>query len=125
RFLRRLASFSRLIVMDRRGTGLSDRLSPEHLPPLEVLMDDLGVVLEAAGSKHANLFGFSDGGCLSALFAATYPEKIDALAVYDTAAGAVTDDFEAQWSDDRGTPIWTRWQPVGARSATRRKWFRG
>jgi class 3 adenylate cyclase len=101
RFLRRLASFSRLIVMDRRGTGLSDRLSPEHLPPLEVLMDDLGVVLDAAGSKHANLFGFSDGGCLSALFAATYPEKTDALALYDTAAaGAITDDFEVQWTDD-------------------------
>ena len=101
RFLRRLASFSRLIVMDRRGCGLSDRLSPEDLPPLEVLMDDLLVALDEVGSELAALFGFSDAGCLCALFAATYPERTRALALYDTAAvGALTDDFAWQWSDE-------------------------
>jgi class 3 adenylate cyclase len=101
RFLRRLASFSRLILMDRRGTGLSDRLSPEDLPPLEVLMDDLQVVLDEVGSERAALFGFSDAGCLCALFAATYPERTSALALYDTAAsGATTEDFPWQWSEE-------------------------
>src|SRR5262245_12862564 len=69
RFLRRLASFSRLIFMDRRGTGLSDRLSPSDLPPLEVLMDDLLVVLDAVGAERPALFAYSDAGCLCALFA--------------------------------------------------------
>ena len=101
RFLRRLASFSRLIITDRRGSGLSDRLSPEDLPPLEVLMDDLLVVLDEVGSERASLFGFSDAGCLCAVFAATYPERTNALALYDTAAaGAVTDAFPWQWSEE-------------------------
>jgi pimeloyl-ACP methyl ester carboxylesterase len=101
RFLRRLASFSRLIVTDRRGSGLSDRLSPEDLPPLEVLMDDLLVVLDEIGSERASLFGFSDAGCLCAVFAATYPERTNALALYDTAAsGAVADGFPWQWSEE-------------------------
>ena len=101
RFLRRLASFSRLIVADRRGTGLSDRFSPEDLPPLEVLMDDLLVVLDEVGSERASLFGFSDAGCLCAVFAATYPERTNALALYDTAAsGTVTEDFPWQWSEE-------------------------
>jgi pimeloyl-ACP methyl ester carboxylesterase len=101
RFLRRLASFSRLIVADRRGSGLSDRFSPEDLPPLEVLMDDLLVVLDEVGSERASLFGFSDAGCLCAVFAATYPERTNALALYDTAAsGAVTDGVPWQWSEE-------------------------
>jgi class 3 adenylate cyclase len=104
RFLRRLASFSRLIVMDRRGSGLSDRLSPRDLPSLEVLMDDLHVVLDEVGSDRTGLFGFSDAGCLCALFAATYPERTSALALYDTAvSGAVSDDFRWQWSEE----MWT------------------
>jgi class 3 adenylate cyclase len=63
-------------------------------------MDDLQVVLDEVGSERAALFGFSDGGCLCALFAATYPERTSALALYDTAAvGSVTGDFAWQWSD--------------------------
>jgi class 3 adenylate cyclase len=101
RFLRRLASFSRLIFMDRRGTGLSDRMSPEDLPPLEVLMDDLAVVLDAVGSERPALFGYSDSGCLCAMFAATYPDRVTALALYAVAAaGAATDDFPWQWTAD-------------------------
>src|SRR4249920_2728212 len=62
RFLERLASFCRLIIVDRRGAGLSDRFSPEDLPPLEDLADDLEVVLDAVGSTQSALFGAEDGG---------------------------------------------------------------
>jgi class 3 adenylate cyclase len=101
RFLRRLSSFSRVIFMDRRGTGLSDRMSPADLPPLEVLMDDLSVVLDAVGSDHPALFGYSDAGCLCAMFAATYPDRVGALALYAVAAaGVAKDDFPWQWATD-------------------------
>lgn len=78
-FLRRLASFARLIVFDKRGTGLSDRVSNDRLPTLEQRMDDVRAVLEAAGSEHAAVFGASEGGNMSVLFAATYPEWVRAL----------------------------------------------
>ncbi len=77
RFLRRLASFSRLILFDKRGTGLSDRAV--GLPTLEQRMDDVRAVLDAVGSRRAALIGVSEGGPLSALFAATYPERTSAL----------------------------------------------
>src|ERR1700752_30567 len=70
RFLTRLASFSRLILFDKRGTGLSDRVT--GVPSLEVRMDDVRAVLDAVGSRRAALFGYSEGGAMSALFAATY-----------------------------------------------------
>ena len=59
RFLERLASFSRLILVDRRGTGLSDRFSPQDLPPLEDLADDLETVMDAVGSERITLLGHS------------------------------------------------------------------
>jgi class 3 adenylate cyclase len=86
RFLNRLASFSRLIVFDKRGTGLSDRVPLADLPPLEERMDDLRAVMEAADSKRATLFGFSEGGNLCALFAATYPERTAALILFGSFA---------------------------------------
>jgi pimeloyl-ACP methyl ester carboxylesterase len=90
-FLQRLASFSRVTFMDRRGTGLSDRLSPSDLPPLEVLMDDLLGVLDAVGVRRPALIGYSDAGCLCVLFAATFPDRVSALALYAVAAsGAVS-----------------------------------
>jgi class 3 adenylate cyclase len=79
RFLRRLAAFSRLILFDKRGTGLSDSVSIENLPGLEQRMDDVRAVLEAAGSERAAVFGASEGGNLSILFAATYPDRVRAL----------------------------------------------
>ncbi|MGH2451662.1 MAG: alpha/beta fold hydrolase [Candidatus Limnocylindria bacterium] len=79
RFLRRLASFSRLIVFDKRGTGLSDRVPVEQLPTLEERMDDVRAVMDAAGSRRAALVGLSEGGPLCLLFAATYPERTDAV----------------------------------------------
>ena len=86
RFLNRLASFSRLITFDKRGTGLSDRVPHTALPPLEERMDDLRAVMDAAGSQRAAVFGFSEGGNLSALFAATYPRRTRALVLCNTFA---------------------------------------
>ncbi|HEX2552634.1 MAG TPA: adenylate/guanylate cyclase domain-containing protein [Microvirga sp.] len=83
-FLNRLAGFSRLILFDKRGTGLSDRIG--DLPSLEVRMDDLRAVMDAAGSERAALFGISEGGAMAMLFAATYPERTRALALYGTYA---------------------------------------
>lgn len=79
RFLRRLVSFSRLIAFDKRGTGLSDRVTNDQLPTLEERMDDLRAVMDAVGSERAALCGVSEGGNLCALFAATYPERTTAL----------------------------------------------
>ncbi len=76
-FFERMASFSRLIVFDRRGTGLSDRILA--LGSFEELMDDIGVVLDAVGSERAALFGGAEGGPMCALFAATFPERTSAL----------------------------------------------
>jgi class 3 adenylate cyclase/pimeloyl-ACP methyl ester carboxylesterase len=81
-FLNRLASFSRLIMLDKRGTGLSDRVS--GVPDLETRMDDIRAVMDAAGSERAALFGLADGGSLAILFAATYPERIGSLVLYAT-----------------------------------------
>ncbi len=79
RFLERLASFSRLILFDKRGTGMSDRLPTDRLPTLEERMDDLIAVLDTVGSERAALFSHSEGGNLAVLFAATYPERTRAL----------------------------------------------
>ncbi len=78
-FLRRLSEFSRLILFDKRGTGLSDRVPTDQLPTLEQRMDDLRAVMSSVGSDRAVLCGVSEGGPMSALFAATYPEKTTAL----------------------------------------------
>ena len=75
RFLERLASFARLIVLDKRGTGLSDPVPMDRLPTLEERMDDLSAVMDAVGSERAALMGTSEAGALSLLFAATYPSR--------------------------------------------------
>ena len=79
RFLERLASFTRLIIYDKRGTGMSDRVHP--LPTLEQRMDDIRAVMDAAGSKRAVVMGISEGGVVSTLFAATYPQRTAALII--------------------------------------------
>jgi class 3 adenylate cyclase len=83
RFLRGLASFSRLIVMDRRGWGCSDRFSPFDVAPLETMTDDLLCVLDAAGSERAVVFGTQECGLNTSLFAATYPERTRGLVLCD------------------------------------------
>lgn len=115
RCLQRLASFSRLIRFDKRGTGLSDRET--GIPSLEQRMDDIRAVLDSAGSKRAAILGVSEGGPMSALFAATYPERTEALILYGTYARTTwapdypwarrTDDAEALDAERRrtwGTP---------------------
>ena len=85
-FLMRLASFSRLILFDKRGTGLSDRVPVTELPTLEQRMDDVRAVMDAVGSERAALCGVSEGGPMCSLFAATYPEKTSALVMIGTYA---------------------------------------
>jgi len=82
KFLQRLARFSRLIVFDKRGTGLSDRVDESHLPTLEQRMDDVRAVMDAVGSRQAALLGISEGGAMCALFAATYPQRTRALMTF-------------------------------------------
>ena len=89
RFLNRLASFSRLIMFDKRGTGLSDPVS--GAPTFEELMDDARAVMDSVGSRRAAVLGYSEGGLLAALFAATYPERTEALILWDTFATVAVD----------------------------------
>ncbi len=84
RLLARLAAFSRLILFDKRGTGLSDRVA--QVPTLEQRMDDVRAVLDAAGSERAAIIGVSEGGPMSVLFTATYPERTAALVLYGSFA---------------------------------------
>jgi len=91
RFLLRLASFSRLILFDKRGTGLSDRVPIDQLPTLEQRMDDVRAVMDAVGSERAALCGVSEGGPMCSLFAATYPEKTLALVMIGTYAKRIRD----------------------------------
>ena len=107
RFLNRLASFSRLITFDKRGTGLSDRVPIHELPTLEQRMDDVRAVMDAVGSRQAALFGVSEGGPMCLLFAATYPERISSLVVYGSYA-------RRMWAPD---------YPWGPDPETRQKFF--
>jgi pimeloyl-ACP methyl ester carboxylesterase len=93
RFLGRLASFSRLILLDKRGTGLSDPVPLDELPTLDERMDDVRAVMDAAGSERAALLGTSEAGALHLLFAATYPERTAALLLLNSYA-------RLAWSDD-------------------------
>jgi pimeloyl-ACP methyl ester carboxylesterase len=83
-FLQRLAAMARIILFDKRGVGLSDRVG--YPPTLEDTMDDLLAVMDAVGATCPVLFGVSEGGPNSVLFAATYPERTKALILYGTAA---------------------------------------
>jgi class 3 adenylate cyclase len=112
-FLSRLASFSRLIRFDKRGTGLSDR--PGGLPDLETRMDDVRAVLDAVGSERAVLFGYSEGGPLSALFAGTFPDRISSLVLYGTYAKRRDPDDDYPWA-----PTWARRQAYARE--TERTW---
>jgi class 3 adenylate cyclase len=105
-FLRRLSEFARVVVVDRRGTGLSDRYSADDLPTLEDLVDDLAAILEDAASVRPVLFGYSDAGALCAMFAATHPEAISGLVLYATAArGTQAPDYPWQWTEEQ----WQGW----------------
>ena len=83
-FLHRLGTFSRLIRFDKRGTGMSDR--PGSLPDLETRMGDVAAVMDAARSESAVLFGYSEGGPMAILYAATHPERVQGLVIYSSYA---------------------------------------
>ncbi|KRR17693.1 adenylate/guanylate cyclase domain-containing protein [Bradyrhizobium retamae] len=136
--LSRLASFSRLILFDKRGTGLSDRTGT--IPTLEQRMDDVRAVMDAVGSERAAVFGTSEGGAMSMLFAASYPERCQALVLYGAYAhfftwvlppdkfegflekveqswgtGASITAFAPTWaSDERFRQWWARSERLGA-----------
>ena len=98
-FLRRLASFARLIVFDKRGTGLSDPVPDAELPGLERRMDDVRAVMDAVGSERAALLGHSEGGNMCILFSATFPERTSALVLVGCyAKRSRTDDYP--WAPD-------------------------
>ena len=89
---RRLASFSRLILYDKAGTGISGQIA--HVPTLEQRMEEALAVLDAAASREAAVLGLSEGGLMSVLFAATYPERTRALALYGSfPCGRYDDDL--------------------------------
>ena len=133
--LRRLASFSRVIMFDKRGTGLSDRVGP--MPILEQRMDDVRAVMDAVGSRQAALFGWSEGGPMSLLFAATYPARTSALIIYGSYArrgwapdhpfGRTEEEManiltvvENEWGGPVGIETWA---PSLARDEVFRQWW--
>ena len=99
RIFERLGSFARLIRFDKRGTGLSDRAV--GLPDFDARMDDVRAVMDAAGSESAALFGYSEGGPLSVLFAATYPSRARALVLYGCYAKRRDPDDDYPWAPTR------------------------
>jgi pimeloyl-ACP methyl ester carboxylesterase len=120
-FLRRLASFSRLVTYDKRGQGLSDR--PGRPPTLEESMDDLRAVMDAADCESSAIFGISEGGPMSALFAATHPDRVSSLVLYGTYARMVaapdfpegisrerfqewTELVQSEWGGAVGVDLW-------------------
>jgi pimeloyl-ACP methyl ester carboxylesterase/class 3 adenylate cyclase len=133
RFLRRLASFSRLILFDKRGTGLSDRVSVDALPTFEQRMDDVRAVMDAVGSERAAVVGVSDGAAMCALFAATYPERTQALILVNPGRGVIRtpgedqgrlqerlDNIRREW----GGPMWVeRYAPSLAHDERFCQWW--
>jgi pimeloyl-ACP methyl ester carboxylesterase len=122
-FFRQLASISRLILFDRRGSGLSDRPTQVESLALEHGVDDLRAVMDAAGSDRAVLFGFEDGGMLAGMFAATHPDRTVALVLFAPWVKVLkTPDYPFGWSEaeqeewerhiaaEWGTTAFTRWQ---------------
>ena len=141
-FFERLASFSRLILFDKRGTGRSDRVS--GIPDLETRMDDLRAVMDAVGSERAAIMGVSEGGPMALLFAATYPERTAAVIVEGTAAvfhrtedhpwdeprEQILREFEDEWPwDTWGSQEWADeyiryFAPTMSEDENVRRWFR-
>jgi class 3 adenylate cyclase len=116
-FLERLARFARLILLDKRGTGLSDRLAERDLPTLEQRMEDVRAVMDAAGSERASFLAISEGGPLSMMLAASHPERVEALVLYGSfARWSRADDYPWAPTDE---------QHKQGREAMRRHWGEG
>lgn len=138
RMLRHLSSFSRLILFDKRGTGLSDPVSLNNLPTIETRMDDVRAVMDAAGSSSATLLGHSEGGNMSIVFAATYPERTDGLVLTGSYSKRIrTPDYpwapepadreaeiaevERTWGDPEHIPDWVA--PSRAHDPAFKEWM--
>ena len=116
RFLERLASFARLIVVDRRGWGCSDRITPGSFPPLEVAADDLVAVLDTVGSSRAALLSGGNSGFVGAIAAATYPDRFSALALYAAAATWIrTEETPWESSPEEWRSQMEYWHDFGTR----------
>ena len=102
RFFQALAKFSRVILIDKRGTGLSDRVPP---PTIEVQMDDVKAVMDAADSEQAAFLGYSEGGAMCMLFAATYPERTNSLILIGSSAREMPDGVSYE-DIDEGSDEW-------------------
>lgn len=148
RGLRRMASYARVVMFDKRGTGMSDRVV--DLPGLEERMDDLRAVMNAVGMEQAALLGVSEGGPLAALFAATYPDRCRALVLYgaianfafwlptEEAVSAFLDYVDQSWgtggtvlkfapsraNDQAFKSWWARFERLGASPAAAKKLMR-
>ncbi len=132
RLYRRVASFCRLILFDKRGTGMSDRVAPDYYPDFETRMIDVQAVMDAAGSERAVILGLSEGGPMAMLFAATYPERTVALVAYgetpryawapDFPWGETDEQMEAVIADDRARWERTRGPPKRCVLGRRRVW---
>jgi len=130
RWLRKLASFARVITFDKRGTGLSDRL--EVLPTMDERMDDVRAVMDAAGSKRAAILGLSEGGSLATVFAAHYPERCRALVLWGAFAKFSSwfstseklerffDHVETDWGTGSNIGVWV---PSKKDDPVFREWF--
>jgi class 3 adenylate cyclase len=138
RFLTGLGAGARVIAMDRRGWGLSDRFAPDGVPPLETLVDDLLVVLDAAASVRAVVFGSWDCGALAMLLAAAHPRRVAGLVLCDTfptmavtsdtpsmPVGEAWEELEGElrdhWGRDFGDEVWGG--PPRPREPREREWF--
>jgi len=130
RFLNRLGSYARVVTFDKRGTGMSDRVA--ELPGLDQRMDDLRAVMDAAGMEQAALLGISEGAPLCVLFAASYPDRCRALALYgsfsrfsywfptEEALAAFFDYVEQAWGTGGSVQ---RFAPSRANDATFQRWW--
>ncbi len=108
-FLNGLARFARVVVLDKRGNGLSDRVI--GAASLEERMDDIRAVMDAVGSERATLFGVSEGGPISLLFAATYPSRVEAIVLYETFVryGGVPGELETHHAEPDAHTEFTDW----------------
>ncbi len=114
-----LASFARVINVDRRGVGLSDRLSPDHLPPPEVLVEDVATLLEEVGSVNTVLFGHDEGAQIGVLFAAGHPERLRGLVIYGSSPTNMWKPHAPWCETEEMWEQWLRWMPEhhGSREA--------